>query len=202
LLLVAYALDRRQPQGADYAAWVYAVALIASAVGLADVLRGSDAARHTLAPIALLLMAAALYLRRRSVLAAGLVAALVYVGWLTFTVFRQVLDFPIVLATFGLIVLIGTVWLQRRFPSLVERVSGDGARRRDLIPGGWFAAAGPVVIACALLASEVPAVREEARDRAFRDRVFLKRQARIERTLRREGKARAGPIRPPVGNRR
>jgi MFS family permease len=194
LLLIAYALDRARGEE-DYAAWFYATALAACALGYVWLWGDASPARHALAPIALLLIVASLYLRRRLVLVAGLLAAFWYLGWLAFDVFRKVLDFPVVLATFGLIVILATVWAQRRYPMLVSRVSGSGERRRDLIPGGWYAASGPFIIALALLVAEVPEARERAKDAEWREAIMLRRNARMEAAARRENGERRAPPR-------
>jgi hypothetical protein len=193
LLLLAYALDRARGDE-DSPAWFYATALAACTLGYVWLWNDASPARHALAPIAALLMIASLYLRRRLILAAGLLAAFAYLGWLAFEVFRKVLDFPVVLATFGLIVILATVWAQRRYPTLVSRVSGGGARRADLIPGGWYAASGPFIIALALFVAEVPEARERSRDAEWRQGIMLRRNAWMEAEARRE----KGPGRRPL----
>jgi hypothetical protein len=179
LLLIAYALDRNQPPTEDYAAWFYAAGLATGEFGFLDYWSRAGAEKHVLIVIGVLLIVAALYLRRRLLLVAGLLNVFWYVGYLGFEVFRKVLNFPVMLATLGLVVIIGTVWAQRRYPALVERVSGTGPRRVDLIPGGYITASAPVLIALVMLISSLPEAKDRLADSEFRSRIMLRREARL-----------------------
>src|SRR6185295_18508905 len=106
--------------------------------------------RHAMPLVAASLVAASLYLRRRVLLIAGGVAAFGYVGYLAFDVFRRVVALPVALATLGLLVIVATVWTQRRFPALVDRVSRDADGDRQL-PGGPLAVLGPLLIAIVVM---------------------------------------------------
>ena len=83
-----------------------------------------------------------------------------YLGWLAFDVFKGVLSFPLLLAAFGVAVLLGTVWIQRRFPALLRRASVDW--RPPSLPGGPLVAWAPAAVTVALLAIVVPRARARA----------------------------------------
>jgi O-antigen ligase len=84
--------------------------------------------------VAAALVTASLYLRRRTLLLAGGIAAFGYLGYLAFDVFRRVVALPIALAALGLLVIVATVWMQRRFPKLVDRVSREDAAGVKTLP--------------------------------------------------------------------
>jgi len=92
-----------------------------------------------------------------------------YLGYLAFDVFRKTVGFPIVLATFGLVVILVTVLAQQRYPELVRRMDADRLTQRT-IPGARVIFPGAVAVALALFAAHLP-TREQAELRAKRDRV-------------------------------
>ncbi|AHG89575.1 Protein of unknown function DUF2157, membrane [Gemmatirosa kalamazoonensis] len=166
---IAYATDVRQrpPDDAareDFAAWLYLAACIVLEAGLLDAFSVGPAARHGLVVVALAQLGAAARLRRRVLLVAGMANAIWYLGYLAFDVFEGVVGFPLLLAAFGVAVLVVTVLVQRRFPSLVRR---DGDWRPPSLPGGWLAAWAPAVVLAALLAVAVPRARQRAERARF-----------------------------------
>ena len=70
-------------------------------VGYAQVWSYIGAWRHALPLVALALVTASLYLRRRTLVIAGGFAAFGYLGYLAFDVFRRVVALPVALATLG-----------------------------------------------------------------------------------------------------
>jgi hypothetical protein len=148
LLALAYALDRRQQHDDDHAVWYYTAGLIVASIAWLSIWNLTSLGRHLLPVAAVGLLVASLYLRRRSLLIGGAAWGIVYLGYLAFDVFEKWLGFPVVLATFGIVVLVGTVWLQQRYPSLVSRVNrGADPRERPSLPY-----AVPIFAVCLLVA--------------------------------------------------
>jgi hypothetical protein len=179
MLAVAYAVERRQPEGEDYAFWFYVAGVIMLFVGYSQVWPYIGRWRHAITLVAAAFVVASLYLRRRTLLVAGGLMAFLYLGYLAFDVFRRVVALPITLATLGGLVIVSTVWMQRRFPKLVARVSGDDAAGRKTLPGGALAVLGPLVIALTALLFAGSEAAERTRDREWRD-AFYQRRARDE----------------------
>ncbi len=160
LFAVAYVVDEHDDEREGFAFWLYLCATAALFVGLVHLFGEVRWTRHLAPLFAVLAFAAALYLRQRVFLVAGGIALFWYLGYLAFEVFRETVLFPIALATIGLLVLLSTVWLQRAFPRLVERVaSGRGAR--PSLPGGRVTALAPAVVALVLLVARLPIERAQ-----------------------------------------
>jgi hypothetical protein len=173
---LAYAVDRRQPVGEDYALWFYLAATVALLYGYIGVWNSIGWWRHALPVVAGVFVIAALYLRRRVLLIAAGLAAFGYLTYLAFDVFRRVVALPIALAGLGLLIIAAAVWVQRRFPVLVARVSSDGPSEKRL-PSGPIAVLGPIAIAITALLFAVPEARERTRERTWQSR-YYQRQAR------------------------
>ena len=175
---VAYAIDRRQGDGEDYAAWFYVAASIVLLFGYIGVWRTIGWWRHALPLVAAVLVIAALYLRRRVLLLAGGVALFGYLGYLAFDVFEKVIGLPIALAGLGLLVIAATVWMQRRFPVLVARMGGAHEPGARALPGGAISVLGPVVIAFTAMVFAVPEAREDVIDRQWQTRRYARQYNR------------------------
>jgi hypothetical protein len=188
-LAVAYAVERRQPPGEDYAFWFYLGGAGTLLVGYVLVWSSIGVWRHALPFVAALLVAASLYLRRRVLLIAGGLAMFAYVGYLAFDVFRRVVALPVALATLGLLVIVTTVWMQRRFPALVARVSQDvdGERR---LPGGALAVLGPLFIAIVVVGFAGVEAKERTQERDWRT-AYYQRRSRNQLKVARRAKAAA-----------
>jgi hypothetical protein len=154
LLAAGYVVDQRAGDGEDYAAWIYLPALVTLAVAVLSVWSFLGAQRHGLVFIALGLFALSLYLRRTMFVLFGGLGLVGYLAYLAFDVFRNVANFPVLLATFGLSVIVVTVALQRRYPSLVRQVEARQARR-GAVPHARLVFGGTVLVALALFAGHV-----------------------------------------------
>ncbi|MBK8247932.1 MAG: hypothetical protein IPK85_11115 [Gemmatimonadetes bacterium] len=135
LLAGADAMDRwqrRRAPGDDYAAPLWITAVFAFSFAFLVIWMDSRAAKHTMAPVALGLIALALRTRRRAALVVGIAGVFGYLAWLASDVFEDTALFPVALAGLGIGLIFTTVWLQRRFPALATRVGG--LEGRDL-PG-------------------------------------------------------------------
>lgn len=157
LLAAGYLVDRRA-DGDDYAAWVYLPALVTLAIAVLSVWPFLTFERHALIFLALGLFALSLYLRRTMFIVFGALGLVGYLGYLAFDVFRNVANFPVLLATFGLSVIVVTVWLQRRYPALARRVEARQARR-GTVPHPRLVFGGTIAAAVALFAGHVPGAR-------------------------------------------
>ncbi len=79
-----------------------------------------------------------------------------YIAYLAFDLFDRVASFPVVLATFGIIIILLAVIAQQRFPEFVRRMS---AARRDshrTIPGARLGFSGSILVTIVLCAAYLP----------------------------------------------
>jgi hypothetical protein len=114
---MAYAVERRQPPGEDYAFWVYLAGLVMLLVAYVSVwsVHRPVAARaparrgRTGDRVALPSASHASRGRRRRGVRLPRIPGLRRIS--------AVVALPIALATLGLLVIVSTVWMQRRFPS-------------------------------------------------------------------------------------
>ena len=191
LLAFGYAVDQRTGADEDYATWFYAVGLAAL---LPAMFYYWDRSRlitaHATLGVSLMLAYTALRLRRRLFLLASLIGFLAYLTYLTFDVFKTDVGYPIVLATLGLLTILLAVWVQRRFPSIVQRM--DRAERQA-IPAAPLILAGMVLIALALIVSDVSDARQRIADQYWRETV----SRRTAHNARAKGKV-ARPVLRPV----
>jgi hypothetical protein len=156
MLACAYAIDRRQPPQEDYAFWFYLAGLMVGGFAWIAMWNELSVGRFSLFLAGVALLAAAVYLHRRLLAVFGALHVFGYLIYLAFDVFKKVLSFPVALATVGLVVIITTVWLQRRFPLLVARAQrerGEAARR---LPGGLLTAWAPVVLVGVAFGLHIP----------------------------------------------
>lgn len=181
MLLLGYAIDLRNDTDQDYAFWVYLPGLMAAFAGTQIVWTFDHSLRYALIAVAIAAMVVAVYLRRKTFLLFGAVWFIWYLGYLSFDVFRRVVALPIVLATTGLLVILGAVWVQRNYPRLVAKVSetSGGARR---IPGHYNLLLGPALLALLMIPVAGPRDREIAAEQRHQQRVWATRAARERRT--------------------
>jgi hypothetical protein len=187
ILAIGYALDRRRERASpdaggeeegegegaeDFARWFYVVGLVVLQLGLVEVWSQLEVGRHWLPVVALLQIATALQLRRRSWLAAGAVNVAWYVGFLAADVFRDVVSFPVMLATVGAVLLIGTVLVQRRFPQLVRRLDADRPGWTPEVTGNWVTVTGAVAIALMLYVAGAVDAEGRLEEQRFRERIW------------------------------
>lgn len=163
LLTIAFAIDRRDHQRADFAYWPYLVGVIVAAFSVASIWDRYPAVRHLLPVVALLTIAASLTLRRVILLAFGGVMLYAYLTWLAFELFRSSAIFPIVLATLGLTIILGAVWLQRAYPRMVARVNAGLADPRPWLPAGYLTPILVTAFALGMMVLSLPADRAFAR---------------------------------------
>lgn len=131
----AYHLDRWQVRTGtreDYAFWPYLAGGISLVIAFAALWDDAPLVPHAALAVALLAIAIAVRIERRTFLALGAIGVLAYLAHLA-DAFRRTALFPVVLAAIGGVVIGATVWLQRRHPELVR---GRRAHQRRPLPGG------------------------------------------------------------------
>jgi hypothetical protein len=158
-----YAVERRPRDDEDYAYWVYLTGLVTLAFAVLAVWNSAGHLRHALPVLAAGLFALSLFLRRPVFMVFGAVFFVGYLAYLAFDVFRTALSFPIVLATFGIGVIVITVWLQRRYPALARQVEARQAGRRA-VPHAGLVFGGALAVAAALFAAQLPGAHDRAAD--------------------------------------
>lgn len=175
----------------DFANAFWVTGLLATAVAyMALWLRADNEPwRHLLPLFSLGLVALSLYLGRRIVLLFGVAGLLGYLAFLAEDVFKDFVSFPILLAGFGILLILATVWTQTRFPALVERI--DSARRTDERPLPWSPLMAVLPLAVALVMASLAWVdaADERAQRAFQQRLQLLRMH----------SGSMNPVRPPRG---
>jgi hypothetical protein len=183
LVFGGYVIAQRQPPGEDYAHWFYLVGLITGVIAFAE-LWDRAAMPHVALVVGALLVVASLYLRRRIFLFFGALAGVAYLFYLAFDVFRKTLSFPILLATFGLSLILLTVWAQRRYPSLARRIEAQRGPGRATLPGGYFTLGAAAVVALVLLLTAPPRERARQRERWAKEKEAARRNPRSPEPVR------------------
>lgn len=202
LLLAAYVADRRTgtaaptPSGLafDPAGWIYRVAVFAMFIAVMSTWNDSGIVRHGILVLALVGVTFALSLGRTELLVMSAAAFVAWLGYLAFDVFDRVLSFPVVLATFGILLILLTVMVQRRWPALAARLAAARTGERRL-PGGYAIPAALFAL-CVVLLAVAPARVAERLQRQHRE--YLRtlresRQARQADAVRRRGETRRVP---------
>lgn len=204
ILLVADLVERWQRREAyagrgsegDFAGPFWLVGFVAFTIAYISLWgRADDPWKHLMPFVALAVLAMAVQLRRRVVLAFGMLGIFGYLAFLADDVFRNLISFPILLAALGATMIVATVGVQRRFPRFVAGSS------RPLVAGGralpWspiFSVLAPVSALVLALAS-LPDAADERAQQEFRERWY---RQRIHSGSVRIGEGRPRPPRAPV----
>lgn len=175
ILGIAYTVDRRNDSAEDYALLLYFAALIAGFWGMVSVWEHAGIGRHTLPLVAIATFATSLYLGRRSFAVFGAITAFWYVGYLSFDVFKDMIAFPIMLATFGIVVILSTVWLQRNYPRLASYFTMNASDGRPSLPGGYLTLAIPLIVALTMFPAARDADRESRENQRIRSQRYMNR---------------------------
>ena len=191
---VADLTDRRVPRQAepgrgDMAFPLWMTGLIALAMAILSMWPAAGVLRHGLPLVAVLSVAAALYMGRRTHLIFGVFALFMYLFYLAAEVFRSTAYFPIALAFMGGALLAVTVWLQRRFPALAARLSAQRGGRGGL-PGSPVTPWLVVAMALGITLLRASDAVEERLNRDFQQRLYILRLH--------SGSLRAPPSRPII----
>ena len=183
LVFSGYVIAQREPPDEDYAHWFYLVGLVTGAIAFAE-LWDRPLMPHVALMVGALLVVASLYLRRRIFLFFGALASVAYLFYLAFDVFRQTLSFPILLASFGLAVILLTVLFQRRYPSIARRMDAARGPGQSTLPGGYYALGVAVAIALVLLVTAPPRERARQRERWAKEKEWARRNPRHPEAVR------------------
>ncbi|MGA9837490.1 MAG: hypothetical protein WBQ26_09280 [Gemmatimonadaceae bacterium] len=162
VIAAGYVADRRTSDGEDYARWVYLTGLITLAVGVLSAWEYAGYLRHALPMLAVALFALALYLRRSIFLVFGGLGFVGYLAYLAFDVFGKAMSFPVLLATFGTGIILITVLLQRRYPSLARQVEAQQHGRRR-VPHAPLVFGAAMVVLLGVFAGRLDGARDRAR---------------------------------------
>jgi hypothetical protein len=127
MLLGALWVDLRTRHGQDFAFWLYVFGMLTFWGGLTSLPAGGELTRLGYALLNLGLIAIGAALSRRVFAVFGALGVAIYLGHLSYTVFRDSLLFPLALSAIGLGVMALGVWWQRHELAL-------GARLRGLLP--------------------------------------------------------------------
>jgi len=173
LLTIGYTLDVRTTDGEDYAIWFYLAGLGTLAAAIGEFWSDSPAiTAHVMLAGSVILALAAVRLGRRILLLAAFIGFVTYLGYLAFDVFKTALEFPVALATVGMVVILAAVGLQRRYPELVRY--GERPVRRS-IPGAPLALGGMILIAMVMIPAGISDARERITDRYWREAIDRRR---------------------------
>ena len=154
---------RQGLDGGDLALFFWQIGLLAFAIGYMSLWTRAEAWRHLLVVVALILVMLSLLLNRRTHLVYGLLALFGYLTFLALDVFRRYLSLPLVLAILGVMLILTTVWVQRRFPRLVEKVNAE--RAGALLPP--IVTRGPFILAFGIAMLSIVDVKEDRQKLAF-----------------------------------
>jgi len=178
LAAVAYVADRKRREE-DYAFWLWLPVALTTFFGCVLLFQFDRSLRPWLGPVALLLITASVYLRRRALLMVGLLGVLGFLGWLASDVFKLTTAFPLVLALLGVTIIILTVWLQQRFPDVIRRMGGDPSQP-PRFPGGVAVLLVPAVAGLLLIRDAASIDRDNVADRRSHARANATR-VRVQR---------------------
>ncbi len=148
----------------DFAFFPWLGGLAAFGIAYVAIWVRADGGMHVLPVVGVFLIVMALILRRRTHLVFGLLAVFGYLAYLATEVFRNYLSLPVILGTTGLLLILLTVWAQRRFPGVVARV--DGGRQHLVLPP--MVTRGPFLLSLGISLLTLPEAAEDRTQAEFR----------------------------------
>lgn len=164
MLSAGYAAERRrQGDAEDYAAWIYLTALGFLVISFVAVAGQSRTIPHALPLLIALLVTLALSLARKVFLLAAAIFFVGYLGFLASNVFKGAVGFMLVMLAAGAVLILLTVVAQRRFPSLVRRLSAEGRAAHQPPRAVRLLFPAMVVLALVLVIIAVPRARAQQR---------------------------------------
>lgn len=123
-LLIAFWVDVRSSQGADYAFWLYIFGVLTFWGGLTAQHSDSEVSKFIYFCINLGMILFGVILSRKVFVIFGALGACIYIGYLAFQVFQDSYLFPVVLSAIGLAVIyLGILW-QKHEAQLTLRMRG------------------------------------------------------------------------------
>jgi len=127
MVALAFVVDLRSDRSKDYAFWLYLFGVLTFWGGLSLMRSDSELGKLIYCGVNLAMIAAGAALSRRVFAVFGGLGVAGYLGYLSHTVFRDSMLFPVALTAIGLAVIAAGVWWQRH-----EDVLGD--RLRSYLP--------------------------------------------------------------------
>lgn len=127
MLALAFWVDVRNRRPQDFAFWLYVFGAVAFWGGLTSMHSNSELGKFIYCCINLLMVAAGAALSRRVLAAFGGLGVALYLGHLSYDIFKDSLLFPVALTAIGLAVVGVGIWWQRHEAAI-------GARLRGLLP--------------------------------------------------------------------
>ena len=160
----------------DFAGPFWLTGIVVVSASYVTIWSRTESWKHLMPVVWLIMIVGALYLHRRLLLLCGVLGIFGYLAYLAGEVFRDYVSFPILLAGFGILLILVTVWTQSRFPAFARRVHArqDGGRRG--LPWRSPMSALPVLWALAMAGLALVEREEELRQDAFRDRLYILRE--------------------------
>lgn len=195
LAACAYVIDRRR-RSEDYGVYLWISVAFTAWFGCILIFINDHSVRWYLAPVSLLVIMASVILRRRALLIVGLFGFFGFLGWLAADVFKVTTAFPLILALIGVSVIILTVWVQKRFPEVIQRIGGDPTQP-PRFPGGVVTLLLPAVVALLMTQDAIAIDKENAADRRSRQHAAASRNRARRDSIAAERSVRRLPAQPP-----
>lgn len=118
LFLAGGRIAERRSDGIDYPFWIYLAGILAFWGGLTSLPDKGELGKAVYCLINMGLIAASLYLNRKTFAVFGVMGVYGYLGHLAFSIFKDSPLFPIALAFFGVMIILTTVLFQKNFQRL------------------------------------------------------------------------------------
>jgi hypothetical protein len=134
MVLIAFWVDMRSRKSRDFAYWLYVFGVLTFWGGLSSMDSNSEVGKFIYCCINLLLITIGAALSRRVFAVFGGIGVAIYLGHLSYTVFKDSMLFPVALTAIGLSVVAAGVYWQRHEAGIGERLrSFLPAAMRELI---------------------------------------------------------------------
>ena len=162
----------------DFAGPFWLTGIIIASASYVNIWSRTEGWKHLMPVVWLVLIAASLYLRRRLLLLGGVLGIFGYLAYLAGEVFRDYVSFPILLAGFGILLILVTVWTQVRFPALANRLDArrDGGGGQPGLPWQLPMSALPAMWALGMAGLALVGRDENLRQDAFLERLYILRE--------------------------
>lgn len=138
IILIAFLVDIKSSKFADYAFWLYIFGVLAFWSGLTSQDSGGELSKFLYFGINLVLILIGVILNRKVFVVFGAIGSSIYIGYLSFEVFKNSYLFPFVLTVIGVaIIYLGILWqkneanLSKQMRSILPLALKDLLEARD-----------------------------------------------------------------------
>lgn len=176
VLAIAEGVERWQRREAragryvgDHAASFWLVGMLGFSVSFAAWWLPLREYRHVLGGVAVGITAVSLYVGRKMLFAFGILYVVGYLAYLANDVFKTGAAFPLALAAIGVLTIAAAVWVQRRFPKLLDRGASEMREIPWSAPMAWL----PAVFAIGLSLTFLADRAEVRQQQEFHDRFVI-----------------------------